>query len=109
MRTEQDAMKLVRAELCERLERLRAMPSRLPADAFVENVGSLRRLAAAYGLTPVERLASALEQNLFEVPGARGGPVALYLQRLGDAIGCERLDESASQAMVASVAVRLGV
>ena len=106
MRAEQDAMKLVRAELCERLEGLRA--SRLSAHAFVENVGSIRRLAEAYGLTPVVRLTSALEQNLFEMSGARGGPVALYLQRLGDAIDCERPDEQASQAMVASVAVRLG-
>jgi hypothetical protein len=31
---------------------------------------------------------------------------SLYLDRLYDAIGCERLDDQASEAMIASVSVR---
>ena len=66
------------------------------------------RLAAAYGLIPVVRLAEALERAVFESMGAHC-PRALYLGRLRDAIGCERLDEQASQAMLASISVRLGL
>jgi hypothetical protein len=38
----------------------------------------------------------------------RSCPSSLYLDRLFDAIGCERLDEQASEAMIASVSIRLG-
>jgi hypothetical protein len=99
-----DAMMLVRAELCERLEALHRFARPLSPVDFAGSVCSFRRLAAAYGLTPVVRLAEALEKAVLE--GAC--PAELYLDRLRDAIGCERLDEQASEAMIASVSVRLG-
>ncbi len=110
MRAEQDAMMLVRAELCDRLESLQAYSKKLSARAFTENVDGIRTLAAAYGLTPVVRLAEALERAVFEADrhDPRNCPTSLYLTRLRDAISCERLDETASQAILASVAVRLG-
>ena len=37
-----------------------------------------------------------------------GRETALYLDRLQDAIGCTRLDDAASEAMIASVSVRFG-
>jgi hypothetical protein len=106
MRADHDAMMLVRAELCERLLSLQALSRRLSVRDFTENVEGMKRLAAAYGLTPVVRLADALERAMAE-EGARC-PRSLYLGRLQDAIGCERLDESASEALLASVSVRLG-
>jgi hypothetical protein len=98
-----DAMMLVKAELCERLDSLRAMSARASARDFTD-VESMRVLAAAYGLTPVVRLAEALGHAAGEGAAC---PRALYLSRLQDAIGCERLDEAASQALIASVSVRL--
>jgi hypothetical protein len=96
-------MMLVRADLCERLDSLRALASRCPTRDYVARIESIRRLAAAYGLTPVVRLAEALEQSI----GENGrGQAPLYLARLQDAIGCERYDEAASEAMLASVSVR---
>ena len=106
MRPEADGMMLVRAELCERLMSLQAVARRLSNRDFAESVDGIRRLAAAYGLIPVVRLAEALERALFE-SGNRCAK-SLYLGRLQDAIGCEQLDEQASQAMLASVSVRLG-
>lgn len=100
-----DAMMVVRAELCDRLDGLRAMPARASAREFTAGVESLRTLAAAYGLTPVVRLAEALGHAAGEGAAC---PRALYLARLQDAIGCVRMDEEASQAMLASVSVRLG-
>jgi hypothetical protein len=105
MRPEADGMMLVRAELCERLLSLQTMARRLSAHDFTESVEGIKRLAAAYGLTPVVRVADALERAVAEDRGAC--PRALYLGRLQDAIGCERLEESAAEAILASVSVRL--
>jgi hypothetical protein len=105
MAPEADGMSLVRAELCERLLSLQTAGRRLSARDFAESVDGIRRLAAAYGLTPVVRVADALERAVAEDRGAC--PSALYLARLQDAIGCERIEESAAEAMLASVSVRL--
>lgn len=103
-----DAMMLVRSELCDRLDALRAMSGRGSADDFVRRVDAMRSLAAAYGLMPVARLAEALERAVAKSPrDLRHCPVALYLARLQDAIGCERMDERAAEALLASVSVRL--
>ena len=105
MRPEADGMMLVRAELCERLLSLQTMAKRLSERDFTESVEGIKRLAAAYGLTPVVRVADALERAVAEDRGAC--PRALYLSCLQDAIGCERLEESAAQAMLASISIRL--
>ena len=105
MRPEADGMTLVRAELCERLMGLQAAARRLSNRDFAASVEGIRSLAAAYGLTPVVRVADALERAVAEDRGAC--PRALYLGRLEDAIGCERLEESAAEAILASVSVRL--
>jgi hypothetical protein len=108
MRHGDDAMMLVRSELCDRLDGLRRLSPRTKPDDFVRSVDSMRSLAAAYGLTPVVRLAEALERAVaLSERDLRRCPVALYLARLQDAIGCERMDEGASEALLASVSVRL--
>jgi hypothetical protein len=106
MRAEHEAMMVVRAELCDRLEALQHFSRRQPGRDLTESVIGLRRLAAAYGLTPVVRVAEALERAIGE-EGGRGCPASLYFDRLQDAIGCQRIDEAAGEAMIASVSVRL--
>ena len=105
MRAEHEGMNVVRAELCDRLEALQRYSRRQAARDFNESVVGIRLLAAAYGLIPVVRLAEALERAVGE--GEGGCPTSLYLDRLYDAIGCQQLDEAASEAMIASVSVRL--
>lgn len=105
MRSQADGMMLVRAELCERLASLQTASRRLSQRDFAESVAGIKRLGAAYGLTPVVRVAEALERAVAEDCG--GCPTALYLGRLQDAIGCERMEESAAEALLASVSVRL--
>jgi hypothetical protein len=102
MALEADGMMLVRAELCERLLSLHGAARARDFDAGVEGI---KRLAAAYGLTPVVRVADALERAVAEDRG--GCARALYLGRLEDAIGCQRMEESAAEAMLASVSIRL--
>ncbi len=105
MRQEHEAMKLVRAELCERLEALQRFGVRRAGER-VESIVTIRRLAAAYGLDTVVRIAEAMERSLREQPGERAA--ALYMDRLHDAIGCTRSDAAAGEAMLASVSVRFG-
>jgi hypothetical protein len=125
MREERDAMMLVRAELGERLaglERLWAQTStrasaragaragaRASARDIAASLSAIRNLAAAYGLLPAVRLAEALERAVAHDGDRRGAscPAALYLDRLHDAIDCSRSDDQASEAIIASVSVRL--
>lgn len=101
-----DGMMVVRADLCDRLDSLQRTAERMTLRDMVQRIASIRTMAAAYGLTPVVILADALERAIRAEP--RGCPAALYFDRLRDAIGCGRLDEAASEALLASVSVRLG-
>jgi hypothetical protein len=101
-----DGMMLVRAELCDRLDSLQQAAGRIALRDFVQRIGLIRTLAAAYGLLPVASVAEALERAMAAEP--RGCPAGLYFDRLRDAIGCQRLDEAASQSILASLSIRLG-
>lgn len=105
MTAEADGMMLVRAELCERLAGLQTAAGRRSQNDFADSLGGIKRLAAAYGLTSVVRVAEALERAAAE--GRGGCPRALYLGRLKDAIGCEPMDEKSAEAILASVSIRL--
>ena len=105
MRAQADGMMLVRAELCERLASLQTAARHLSARDFSNSVAGIKSLASTYGMTTVVRVADALERAVAE--GKGGCPRALYLGRLQDAIGCERMEESAAEAMLASVSIRL--
>lgn len=107
MRADREAMMVVRAELCDRLDRLRRLSGRYCQKEAKESIEAIRIMAGAYGLAPVVRLAEALERAMGEAP-AGGRPSRLYFDRIRDAIGCERVDDDAAQAMIASVSVRLG-
>jgi hypothetical protein len=106
MRSEHEAMMVVRAELCDRLEALRRFSRKQPAGDFTESVIGIRRLAAAYGLSPVVRVSEAFEAAMTRAEAAGPCQKSLYIDRLYDAIGCEGLDDQASEAMIASVSVR---
>jgi hypothetical protein len=109
MSVDRDAMNVVRAELCDRLAMMQAFAARASLRDLAESMGTFRSLAAAYGLTPVVRLTEALERAMAEdqVDRAKRCPTKLYLERLQDAIGCDGADEQASEAMIASISVRL--
>jgi hypothetical protein len=102
-------MKVVRAELCERLTAMQAVAARKCIRDLAESVRTFRTLAAAYGMTPVVRLSEALERAMAEDEHKREDccPTGLYLERLQDAIGCDGCSEQGSQAMIASISVRL--
>lgn len=105
MRCEHDGMMLVRADLCERLDALQQAAARMTVRDMIQKMAAIRTLASAYGLAPVVALADAFERAVRAEP--RGCPAGLYFDRLRDAIGCERIDERAGEALLASVSVRL--
>jgi hypothetical protein len=105
MRTDHDGMLVVRAELCDRLDSLQRSAARMNVRDFSQRIAGIRTIAAAYGLTPVACVCDALDRAVRAQP--RHCPAALYFDRLRDAIGCERSDEAASEALLASVSIRL--
>ena len=109
MSVDRDAMNVVRAELCERLATMQAFAGRSSLRDLADSIGTFRTMAAAYGMTPVVRLTEALERAMAEDRSERAArcPTSLYLERLQDAIGCDCADEQTSQAMIASVSIRL--
>lgn len=106
MRWDEDGMLVVRADLCDRLDRLQRAAERLTVRDLMRGIGAIRTMAAAYGLMPVVSLADAFERAIRAEP--RGCPAGLYFDRLRDAIGCRRLDDAASEALIASISVRFG-
>ena len=106
MRWDHDGMMVVRAELCDRLDTLRDAGGRIEVRDLVKGLTTIRTIAAAYGMSPVVCLAEAFERAVRAQP--RGCPAGLYFDRLRDAIGCDRIDDSASTIYLASVSVRLG-
>ena len=105
MRSGIDGMLVVRAELCDRLDSLQQAAARLSVRDFSQRLATIRTMAAAYGLIPVVCLADALDRAVRAEP--RGCPAGLYFDRLRDAIGCEAEDEQASEALLASISIRL--
>jgi hypothetical protein len=105
MRAELDGMLVVRAELCDRLDSLQQAAARMNVRDFAQRLATIRTMAAAYGLIPVVCLCDALDRAVRIQP--RFCPAGLYFDRLRDAIGCERLDEAAGEALLASVSIRL--
>lgn len=105
MHEQHQGVMVIRAELCDRLERLRTLAARRPTGDMTEGVESIRLLASAYGLHPVVRLSDALLSALRD-PGP-SVPTGLLIERMGDAIGCTEVDEDSAQALLASVSIRL--
>jgi hypothetical protein len=100
MQKNRDAMMVVRAELCDRLDQLSHAAGRASPADFERRLEGIISLAGAYGLRPVCRIGEAMRE--------RRAPAPLYFECMRDAIRCERADEEAAQAMLASVSVRLG-
>ena len=105
MRAEMDGMLVVRADLCDRLDSLQRAAAGIDVRDFSQRLATIRTMAAAYGLIPVVCLADALDRAVRAEP--RGCPAGLYFDRLRDAIGCGARDEQASEALLASISIRL--
>ena len=101
---ESDAMRQVRAQLCERIDGIAGTIARQDAPRLCANVDGVGALAAAHGIGPVEQLAHALEGLIAR--GAGGAAVIGYLDLMRDAAACGRSDAAATEAFAAAAAQR---
>ena len=105
MREGNDGMMVVRAELVDRLDSLQKAMARANVRDLSQRIGAIRAMAAAYGMIPVVCLCDAFDRAVRAQP--RGCPAGLYFERLRDAIGCQAEAEAASEALLASISIRL--
>src|SRR4051812_21402790 len=109
MRDVMDGMMVVRGELSAQLDSLQRAMARANVRDFSQRIAAIRTMASAYGMIPVVCLCDAFDRAVRAHP--RGCPAGLYFERLRDAIGCqaqsETAGEEASEALLASISIRL--
>ena len=100
-----DALMQVRAQLCDRIDRIASEMAHLSPSQLACQIDELRRTARDHGMLPLEELARGLESAL---SGSEGGVMVLpFLESMRDAVGCERIDAAAAQSYLAAVNQRL--
>lgn len=102
---QQDAMLKVRADLCERIDRLKAAIAHGPIAGLCDRVTDLRRFAQQYDVHPVADLAWRLESRLAH--GERGAGVQDMLTLMREATQSGRVDAQAAGLWAAAASVRL--
>lgn len=100
-----DALLMVRTDILNRIDALAAQRGHLSVARICEEVDQIRHIARAYGLVPVERLASTLESAL--ATGGHGPTVLSYLDLMRDAAGCVEVGPEVNTAYLAAASVRL--
>ena len=100
-----DALMQVQVQLFERIDRLASELPHISVASLAHEINELRKIAANFGLTPVVEIAHRLES---ELASASGGLMAMsFLEKMRDAVGCERLDAAATQTYLAAINQRL--
>ncbi len=96
----------VREDLQGRISSIAESRGRLSQRQLVENVDEIRSMAQSYGFSTVSCLAGRLESALSR---DIGGPTLLcYLDALHDAVKLEPMRAASQQALLASIALRIG-
>jgi hypothetical protein len=110
MKYDHDQLLLVRAELYELCEALRLTAFDANPLQFLLRLEHIRATAARHGFTAVAQIASTFEAALQRVQGRGRGQAVVegFEAILDDAIGIAHLHPQASEALLASVAIRLG-
>ena len=105
MRQELDGLTLVRSRLADAVDRLERDAPRLSDRLVARRIAAIESEASAYGMSP---LAAVARHGLHAaaLPGFRTS-LACHLERMEDAIGCRPLDRAGTDAIMASIALRL--
>jgi hypothetical protein len=109
MRYDHDQLLLVRAELGEMIEALRLTAYEANPLQFLMRLENIRETSARHGLTAVSEIAATFEAALQRF-GGKGSHAVIesFLGIMSDAIGIAHLHPTATEALLASVAIRLG-
>jgi hypothetical protein len=103
-----DQWLLVRAELYDLCEALQMTAFDANPLQYLLRLEQVRATAAGHGLTAIAEIASTFEAALQRVQGSGQSVVESFSAILDDAIGIAHLHPQASEALLASVAIRLG-
>lgn len=109
MQLDDDRQMLIRAELSDLLDALTLTNFDSSPLQFLVRLEAVRQAAIAHNFTAVAEIASMFEasmQRVIEFGGA-DSVIGSFTGILDDAIGCSQLSPSMTQALLASVAVRL--
>ena len=101
----QDGMLKVRAELCDRIDGIKAAIPYASAAGLCDKASDVRRLAQQYDFRPVAELAWKLESRLAR--GERGPTVIDMLSLMREATESGRTDSQATSIWAAAASVRL--
>ncbi|MCB2014887.1 MAG: hypothetical protein R3E11_12215 [Sphingobium sp.] len=101
-----DAMGVVRSGLKNRIDTIAMQQGHISLSQICEQIDLIRHDARAYGMMPVERLASMLESALSQ--GGLGPVLLSYLDLMRDAVECEDNSPEASTAYLAALSLRIG-
>src|SRR6476469_1597528 len=101
----QDGMLKVRADLCERIDGLKAAIPYASVAGLCDKASDVRHLAQQYDIRPVADLAWKLEGRLAR--GERGPSVINVLSLMREATESGRTDAQASNTWAAAASIRL--
>ena len=102
---QQDGLKQVQADLCERIDGLRAAVPSATVARLCDKAADVRHLAQRYEMRPIADLAWRLEGRLAR--GERGPAVLNMLSLMREASECGRTDTHAASAWAAAASIRL--
>jgi hypothetical protein len=110
MKYDHDQLLMVRTQLFDLSEALRLTDFDANPVQFLMRLEQLRATAAQHGLTAIAEIAATFETALHHIRGHGSGHhvVDSFEAILDDAIGIVHLHPAASEALLASVAIRLG-
>lgn len=109
MKYDHDQLLLVRAELSELIETLGMTAFDANPLQFLMRLEQIRETASRHGLSAISEIAATFEAALHRFGGQDSGAVIdSFVGIMGDAIGVAHLHPAASEAMLASIAIRLG-
>ena len=109
MQYDHDQLLMIRAELGDLVEALRMTAYDANPLQFLMRLENIRETSAHHGLTAVAEIAATFEAALQRF-GLQGNHAVCdsFLGIMADAIGVAHLHPAASEALLASVAIRLG-
>lgn len=110
MKYDHDQFLMVRAQLYDLCEALQLTDFDSNPMQFLMRLEQLRSTAAQHGMTAIAEIAATFETALHSIRGHGTGQhvVESFELILDDAIGIAHLHPQASEALLASVAIRLG-
>jgi hypothetical protein len=110
MKQDHDRFLMIRAELYDLCDALRLTDFDANPVQYLLRLEQIRATAALHGLTAIAEIASTFEAALQRVKPCKGGHAMIegFGEILRDAIGVADLHPKASEALLASVAIRFG-